>query len=183
MTITSAQLNLARQGDEAAQAAIITRLMPVIRRLAAAGAVPGLEREDAEQEGLIALFHAIDTYREGEDASFSTYAIACIRHGIADARIRAGRKKHLPLNQSVPLDENQSTPGPEEQALGREDYRATVRIIRTGLSATEREALLLYLDGATYQEIAARLDISPKAVDNALSRVRTKLRNGRKLPF
>lgn len=181
MYITPAQLQLARLGDETTQAAVITHFMPVIRRMASANAVQGLEREDAEQEGLIALFHAIDTYREGSAASFTTYAITCIRNGIADARIRAGRKKHQPLNQSVPLDEAQTTPSPEEQAVSREEYRTTVRLIRTGLSCVERQVLLLYLDGASYQAIARTLGISAKAVDNALRRVRTKLKNGKDL--
>ncbi len=181
MYITPTLLQRARQGDEAAQSAIITHLMPMIHRTANANLTPGLEREDAEQEGLIALFRAIDSYDPQAGASFDTYAIRCIRNGISDARIRATRKKYQPLNQSVPLDERQSTPGPEEQALHREAYRATVRIIRTGLSPIERRVLLLYLDGASYSQIAQRLDISTKAVDNALSRVRSKLKNGRQL--
>ncbi len=176
MNITPALLQRARQGDETAQSAIIAHLMPCIRRTAAASLVPGLEREDAEQEGLIALFRAIDTFDEKAGASFDTYAIRCIRNGINDARVRATRRKHQPLNQSVPLDETQSTPGPEEQAMHKEAYRATVRLLRTRLSATERRVLLQYLDGASYEQIAQKLDMDVKAVGNALTRVRTKLK-------
>ena len=182
MTITPALLERARQGDEAAQSAIIAHLMPHIRRAAAANLVRGLEREDAEQEGLIALFGAINTYQPQRHAAFDTYAIRCIRTAIADARRRAGRKKHLPLNQSVPLDERQAIPGPEEQAVHREEYRATIRILRTRLSAVERRVLLLYLDGCSYQAIARRLGLTVKAVGNALTRARSKLKNGRELP-
>ena len=153
--------------------------MPGIRRSAAANVAPGLEREDAEQEGLIALFRAIGSYRTQNDVSFETYAMRCIRNGITDARLRASRKKHHPLNHSVPMEEDPSTPGPEEQAVDREQYRATVRILRTDLSATERRVLLMRLDGADYRTIAQKLNISPKAVDNALARVRAKLKNRR----
>ena len=159
MTITPALLERARQGDETAQSAIIAHLMPHIRRAA-----------------------AINTYQPQQHAAFDTYAIRCVRNAIADARRRAGRKKHLPLNQSVPLDERQATPGPEEQAVHREEYRATIRILRTRLSSVERRVLLLYLDGCSYQAIARRLGLTVKAVGNALTRARSKLKNGRELP-
>ncbi len=181
MNITPTLLQRARQGDETAQSAIIAHLMPCIRRVAVANLAPGLEREDAEQEGLIALFRAIESYDENSGATFDTYAIRCIRNGISDARLRATRKKHQPLNQSVPLDEYQAAPGPEDEALHKEAYRATVRLIRTRLTPMERRVLLLYLDGASYNQIGRRLGMDAKAVGNALTRVRTKLKNGRKL--
>ena len=135
-----------------------------------------------EQEGLIALFRAIESYRPQAEVSFETYAMRCVRNGISDARLRAGRKKHQPLNHSVPLeDESRAVPGPEEQAVDKEQYRATVRILRTGLTPTERRVLLLRLDGCDYRTIARRLGISSKAVDNALVRVRAKLKNRREL--
>ena len=179
MNVTPAMLESARQGDETAQAAIIARMMPGIRRIAAGSIVPGLEREDAEQEGLIALFRAIESYRAQDNVSFETYAMRCIRNGISDARQCAGRKKHHPLNTFVSIEEGPPTPGPEEQAVDQEQYRATVRILRTNLSTVERKVLLLRLDGADYRTIAEKLDISPKAVDNALARVRAKLKNRR----
>lgn len=182
MNITPHLLEQARRGDETAQATIIAHLLPGIRRIAAGSIVPGLEREDAEQEGLIALFRAIESYRPQAEVSFETYAMRCVRNGISDARLRAGRKKHQPLNHSVPLeDESRAVPGPEEQAVDKEQYRTTVRILRTGLTPTERRVLLLRLDGCDYRTIARRLGVSPKAVDNALTRVRAKLKNRREL--
>ncbi len=182
MNITPALLERARHGDETAQATILVHMMPVVHRIATANIVPGLEREDAEQEGLIALFRAMESYRPQDQVSFEAYAARCIRNGIADARLRAGRKKHQPLNQSLPLEEEPSAPGPEDELVAQEQYRATVRILRTGLTAVERRVLLLRLDGADYRTIARRLGISPKAVDNALTRARAKLKNRRELP-
>lgn len=179
MYITPAMLEYARQGDETAQSAIIAHLMPSIRRLAAANLTPGLEQEDAEQEGLIALFHAIDSFDSAGPASFETYAIRCIHNAIVDARLRTARKKHQPLNQFLPLEDTHGTPGPEEQAMRREEYRATIRIIRTGLTQTERRVLCAYLDGGSYREIARRLHMDVKAVGNALTRARKKLKTGR----
>ena len=55
----------AQQGDEAALAALIARMMPAIRKGAASCLAPGLDFEDAVQEGLIGLFQAVRGYRAG----------------------------------------------------------------------------------------------------------------------
>ena len=43
------------------------------------------------------------------------------------------------------------------------------------LSKMEREVLKRYLDGMTYQEIAADMKKSPKSIDNALQRIKGKI--------
>lgn len=173
------QLQRAKEGDEQALAALIARQMPLIRALAARSVSPGLEFEDAVQEGLIALFFAMGSYDGARGASFSTYASVCIRSGIADAVRRAGRRKHAPLNRSVPLDDAGHVPmagGPAEEAEAREQYRATMHQLETRLSSLEKQVLALFLDGLSYGAIARRLGVGEKAVDNALQRVRAKLR-------
>ena len=49
--------------------------------------------------------------------------------------------------------------------------------IRTVLSGFEQRVLTLYLSGHSYLEISQLLRTTPKAVDNALQRVRRKLRS------
>ena len=56
-------LQQAQAGEESAIAALITAMMPAIRKGAAAVAAPGLDFDDAVQEGLIGLFHAVRSYR------------------------------------------------------------------------------------------------------------------------
>ncbi len=175
------ELALCRKGDEQAIAGLIAREMPAIRAAAARSICPGLEFDDAVQEGIIALFSAIGTYDEGRGASFSTYAAACVQNGIISARRAAGRQKHAPLNQSVSMEEADGIPGPEqtpEQAAeANERFSRTMEGIATRLSTLERQVLLLFLDGASYSAIARRLQVPEKAVDNALQRVRAKLRS------
>ena len=134
----------AQQGDEAALAALIARMMPAIRKGAASSLAPGLDFEDAVQEGLIGLFQAVRGYRADQGAPFAAYAAACIRHAQQDARRAALRKKHAPLNFSVPLPdaENIPQPGPEELAIAGERYAATLQRMQTDLSALERRALV-----------------------------------------
>ena len=97
------QVAAARAGDEAALAGAIAHMTPAIRRGASVCAGPGLEYEDAVQEGIIALLRAIQTY-DPSRAAFEPYAAACIRHAQFSARRAAQRKKHGPLLGSLPLD-------------------------------------------------------------------------------
>ena len=136
----------AQQGDENALAALIARMMPAIRKGAAECTAPGLDFDDAVQEGLIGLFHAVRGIDPAAGQTFTAYAAACIRHAQQDARRAALRKKHAPLNYSVPLpaaEENTDTrPGPEELAIFGEQYADTLRRMQTELSSLERTVLM-----------------------------------------
>lgn len=166
----------ARSGNEPALAAVIAQYMPLIQRLARRAARPGLEYDDAVQEGLIGLFAAIENYQDGKGAAFPTYAAVCVRNAILSAQKAAGRKKHAPLNHSVPLSERQSIPGPEEQTIAHETVSIALAKARRDLSQLEKSVLRLTLDGESQSEIARRLDRPVKSVENALRRARSKLR-------
>ena len=168
--ITNDLLALAQNGDETAVAALIARMMPAIRKGAAAATAPGLDFEDAVQEGLIGLFEAMHRYDTAAGMAFASFAAACI----------ALRKKHAPLNFSVPLPDAkelpQPGPDPEEQAIASEQYAATIERMQTELSPLERSVLLATLNGQTAAQIAQEKQLAPKAVANALARARRKLR-------
>lgn len=95
-------LQQAQAGEESAIAALITAMMPAIRKGAAAVAAPGLDFDDAVQEGLIGLFHAVRSYRADKKVPFTAYAAACIANAQQDARRSATRKKHAPLKTVCP---------------------------------------------------------------------------------
>ena len=141
----------AQQGDENALAALIARMMPAIRKGAAECTAPGLDFDDAVQEGLIGLFHAVRGFDPAAGQTFTAYAAACIRHAQQDARRAALRKKHAPLNYSVPLpaaeESTDTRPGPEELAIFGEQYADTLRRMQTELSALERTVLMAGLEG------------------------------------
>lgn len=174
--IDKVDLHRAREGDQTSLAALIAGFMPKIRRFARAAACPGLDFDDAVQEGYIGLFDAVRSYNEEGQASFESYATVCIRNAIVAARRSAKRKKHQALSDALPLDERVAIPGPEEQTILRERVDETVTRINTGLTGMERRALLLFLCGQSYAQIAAQLSCSPKSIENALARVRRKLK-------
>ena len=153
--VLSMQIEQARNGDEQAIAGLIARQMPQIRSLAAKAVRPGLDFDDAVQEGIIGLFSALETFDAQKGAAFATYANVCVQNAIVSA-VRAA--------------------GPEELVMQSERYTQTMQSIDTRLSALEKQVLALFLDGNSYSAIAKRLNVSEKAVDNALQRVRAKLK-------
>ncbi len=177
--ITPIQLQQARQGDEQSLAVIVAKMLPCVQVHAMKAVCPGLEAEDAMQEGLIALFRAVQTYQPDKGAAFETYAQRCVAHAVEDVAKAAARKKHSPLNHSVPLEQQTAfAEGPEDITIQKEQFHIAMNRIYTHLSSMERQVLLLFLDGYSYYEIAQKLDKAPKAIDNAMVRVRRKLRLG-----
>lgn len=169
----------AQRGDENALAALIARMMPAIRKGAADCTAPGLDFDDAVQEGLIGLFRAVREYDPAVGPTFAAFAAASIRHAQQDARRAALRKKHAPLNFSVPLpdvDGTDTRPGPEEQAIASEACADALHKVHTELSVTERKVLLASVNGLSPAQTAKTLGTSPKSVANALARARRKLR-------
>ena len=175
--LTPQLVQQAKNGSETAVAAVLAAMMPYLRMTAVRSVCPGLEQEDALQEGIIGLFAAVKTYDPNRGVKFETYAASCIQNAVTAAQRAAGRKKNGPLNNSLPLDEEHSSPGPEEITIRKEQMEATLEAISTRLSPFEREVLDCFLDGSSYQQIAEQLGRTPKAVENALFRLRRKLRN------
>lgn len=187
----------AAQGDERAMEQILTAFKPLVRRKAEPFYMPGAEREDVLQEGMIGLFKAVRTYRADLNVPFAAFAATCVQAQITDAVRKASRLKHQPLNRSVPLDQPavadpghedfdlsdrlpDGEPDPQEAALAREENEALATALSALLSPLENRCLRLFLRKMSYREIAAKLAVSPKTVDNALSRIRRKLLQIRK---
>ena len=171
------QIQKAKSGDETALAGIIALEMPIIRVYARKAVSLGFEFDDAVQEGIIGLFDAINSFDVDKSASFKTYASVCIKNSITQALRTATRKKHQPLNTYLPLDERQSVVGPEQIAIEKENYATTICKINKDLSKFEKKVLRLFLQGNSYVEIAQKSICTIKAVDNALNRIRRKLKN------
>ncbi len=175
----------AQQGDKHSLDELLRRYKPMVKIKARVRAPRGLEHDDILQEGMIGLFKAVRDYRPGYGASFKVFADMCVERQITTARRAATRKKHTPLNLSVPLDHTEvaddnenmhdhQAVNPLSALIDKEEFK------RARGSLTEREAdvLSLRLNGRSYQEIASALGVSAKAVDNALQRAKSKLGQG-----
>ena len=178
---------LAAQGSREAEEILVSRYNRLVRTCARPFFLIGGDSEDLTQEGMVGLIKAVREYDAGKAASFRTFAEICIRSRLYSVLRAAARDKHLPLNQSVPLDtpffdSNSYTSGsgdlaqgnPETFLIERERTAALLAGVRKQLSEFEAKILGYYLDGLSVKEIAETMGRSPKSVDNAVQRVRRK---------
>lgn len=175
-----------RQGETDIEDYLMEKYKGLVRQKARAMFLIGGDTDDLIQEGMIGLFKAVRDYQPDKEASFATFARICIGRQIYSAVKTSNREKHIPLNSYVSLNqEDENSPiwellvedeNPEAIVIDQETTRDLQQKIADYLSPTENKVLDYYLKGVGYVEIAELLDKSPKSIDNALQRVRTKIR-------
>lgn len=162
----------AADGDRDAFAAIIERMTPLLHTQLSSFRGQGIEDEDLAQEALMGLLAAVRSYRPDGGASFTTYATTCIRNRLLSA-VRRSTPQEVPLDEDVDLPDPNGDPALRLQE--QETLDSLLARLRQRLTPMEYSVLLLRLSNHSYEEIAARLEISKKAVDNAVQRLRRKL--------
>lgn len=157
---------------------LINRYMPYIISVASRCNVSGLDTEDFIQEGILAIFSAVKTF-DPDKASFKTFVYLCINRAISSALARvSGNAKHIPDGLISPIDDIVITDNnsPENILIEKESFNALENALKEQLSDFEYQVLCEFLNGKSYSEIAASLVVSVKSVDNALKRIRTKIK-------
>src|SRR6266849_4887971 len=183
----------ARNGDSVALDQLIRRYTGFVRLKASSYFLAGGDSEDLIQEGLIGLYKAVRDFRTDKETSFRSFAELCVTRQIITAIKTATRFKHQPLNQYVSFSHTpagQDTdgectlgdalpgPGVDEPSvcvISTEELQSLVFTLGTGLSKLEADALRLYLEGSSYEDMAEKLACDTKTIDNALQRVKRKI--------
>jgi RNA polymerase sporulation-specific sigma factor len=182
-----------RDGETEITDYICDKYKDLVKSKAKSMFILGGDNEDLIQEGMIGLFKAVRDYDSGRDASFYTFAELCVSRQMYTAVQAAGRKKHIPLNTYVSLYESVSEQGdeesrlidalenkteisPEELFLDKERVKYLDDIIETELSSFEKQVLELHLTGMSYVQIAKVLGRDEKATDNAMQRLKNKIK-------
>ena len=180
-------------GDARADETLCERYKNIVRIKARPYFLIGADREDLVQEGMIGLYKAIRDYTPDHNAVFRSFAEMCIVRQLISAIKRATRKKHAPLNTYVSLygstfaeEDNRERPlldtmamvrteSPEDAFISKESTEHILGSIEKLLTPLEKQVLDLFMDGYSYQQIAATLGRGTKTVDNALQRIKRKL--------
>ncbi len=185
-----------RDGETLITDYIMNKYKNLVRSKAKSMYILGADTEDLIQEGMIGLFKAIRDYDSGRDASFYTFADLCISRQMYTAVQASNRQKHMPLNTYISFystngksndDKEQendlldtltsdSDKNPEELLIDKENVRLLEQKIDRELSGFEKQVLDLYLTGMGYVQIAKVLGRDEKSTDNALQRIKTKMR-------
>jgi RNA polymerase sporulation-specific sigma factor len=180
-------------GDDRARETLIQRYTGFVRMKASSYFIAGGEPEDLVQEGLIGLCKAMRDFRADKETSFRSFAELCVTRQIITAIKTATRYKHSPLNTYVSFSQTpagqdpdsdvtlgDALPGshvndPSVAVISTDELKSLVFCLGTGLSPLEADALRMYLEGSSYEDMAEVLDCDTKAIDNALQRVKRKI--------
>ena len=172
-----------RGGEQECMDVLIERYKGQVRKEARTLYLIGGDSDDLIQEGMLGLFKAIRDFRPEQEASFGSFAKLCISTQLYTAIQTASRQKHSPLNTYVELTEgldevSDSSRGksPEELLIDQESAESLQDRIEALLSPMEYGILQRYLNGENYVQIAEGLERSPKSIDNALQRIRRKIK-------
>ena len=174
-----ALLQAVRSGQADATDKLIMRYRPNVEMIAAKYVSSPMEQDDLIQEGMIGLLAAIQSYNPEKGTQFVTYASRCIDNSILTAIKKISRLKDIPQAKLIALEEvspdTQYALSAEDEFLAKESVSTLTEILYEGLSSFENEVLRLHIVGCSYQEIADKLSKNPKAIDNAIQRIRKKL--------
>lgn len=164
----------------------------LVRQVTAPYFLVGGDREDLLQEGMIGLNNAIHSFREERNVAFSVFAEFCIKRNVISAVRAATRQKHQPLNSYISIfaddgqasdkqtgllaDSMPASPDPENLFIEEENRRLLDENLREFLSKMEFSVLKLFMEGQSYHDIADALGKDMKSVDNALQRIKKKVK-------
>ncbi len=184
-----------RSGERQITDYIMDKYKNLVRKKAKSMYILGADNDDLIQEGMIGLFKAVRDYDPGRDASFYTFADLCISRQMYNAVQASRREKHTPLNTYISLyadmaegeSDGNSTElvnviasavetNPEQLMIDRENVADIEAIIEKELSSFEKQVFDLYITGMSYSQIARVLSRDVKSTDNALQRLKAKLR-------
>lgn len=189
-----------RDGEEEITDYIIDKYKNLVRKKAKSMFILGADKDDLIQEGMIGLFKAIRDYDAGRDASFLTFADLCVSRQMYTAVQASGREKHAPLNSYISLyaDITEKNDGeesgnllqvlmakeesnPEKLMIEKENLETIEAMIEKELSSFEKQVLDLYMTGMSYAQIAKVLGRDVKSTDNALQRLKAKMKRAVKV--
>ena len=167
---------------------------PMINRYVNRFYAIGEDKEDLYQQGMIGLFNAIKSYDFGVKKNFYFLARRCIKLSVLNL-VRATQAKKYQLNSgAISLDAyrriyplqgkdinlydvlESNEVNPEYKYILNEKNNEIFAKINVNLSKLELAVLSYYMDGFTYDETAKKIGIKPKTVDNALTRIKKKLK-------
>ncbi len=180
-------------GDSEAMEFLMNKYKNLVRSRARTLFLVGADKEDLIQEGMIGLYKAIRDFKAERGVSFQSFAELCINRQMYSAIKGSNTKKNQPLNNYISIDSMEGSEGqesPVEQLLGidfeknqnpekividKESADVLEYTLVGHLSDLEKKVLEFYMKDYNYNRIAMALGKEPKAVDNALQRIKKKL--------
>lgn len=180
----------AKSGEKSAAEQLIYNYTPKIKAICSKYFLKGADSDDLFQEAMIGFWEAVRDFDQEKNQNFTYFLTLCVTRQLREAARKFDRKKHIFLNDYLPLETLTSddkknfaasediiskSSDPELSLINKEkaDFLNPENI---SLSHYEKDVLTLYLKGQNYRQIAAILSKTPKSVDNALTRIKQKFK-------
>ena len=173
-------VSCAKAGDSKALSLLIEQYSSIILKKANSFTnICCIDAEDLYQEGMIGFVSAVYSYDEAYNTKFSTYAsVVFTRKMLSAVRLASNDAENFSDSILSTDDEISSlNPSVEETLLYSEELSEIIEFSKTNFSKMEKKVFKLMLFGASNQEISSILDTEPKSVENAIHRIRKKLRS------
>ncbi|MBQ2735391.1 MAG: sigma-70 family RNA polymerase sigma factor [Clostridia bacterium] len=175
-------IDAAKDGDQSAFEALLEQYTPLIDSMTerfGGSARSKQDKEDLRQEAIICFYRAMMRFdTKQERVQFGFYAKECIRNGLISS-LRAFKKhEHVLLWDGESQLDTATEPDedPVTEILENEAYLEVSKQICNALSPYENRIWWLFLAGRTAKEIARLTEKDERSVQNAIYRIRKKLR-------
>lgn len=182
-----------RLGDQEAKEKLVLKYIPMVKHIVRNYYASFLDFDDLMQEGVIGLLHAIDEYKPDQyDVKFSSFAYICIIRKIYNVIKQTTGNKHKALNDALSLQSHlggddsriildlisaeDSLVDPERMIEEKFLFQYLDRVLVNHLSLLEYSVIMMLLSGYSCGEIEEAIGVGAKVIDNARTRVKTKLR-------
>ena len=181
-----------QKGNFYAEECLFKRYINISKKIISSFYLVGADADDLFQEAMIGLHKAIRVYKPNKDCSFKGYAITCMKRHIITVIRRNARKKHSPLNNYISFEytlgedsetyipekiSNDIINDPENIIVLKEREDIVTYMLENNLSKFEKKVLSCYLSGLSYNQSSVVLNTDSKAIDNALQRIKKKIKD------
>lgn len=170
-----------RNGDENAFAELFAKYKPLIESSVVSVASDeqySIYADDLSQEAAVVFYNSVMTYDiEQQEVEFGLYAKICISNALISQLRRLKRRsaEHLSDTSGENLFANDSE-DPSVRILEQESLRSLYSVIRGNLSKFEYDIWQMYVSGRTAKQIGTLIGKDERSVNNAVYRIRKKLR-------
>ena len=161
----------------------------IIKKYSLSAVKVGIEYNDLYQEALVGFTDALNSYDENKDASIATFITLCVERKLQNTILKAKTIKNKMFIQALSLDYQEDSESPLSERISDnskndplnnmtndESYMELIEKIKKELSNNEYEVFTLMASGLNYIEIAEQLDKNPKQIDNAIQRIKSKIK-------
>jgi RNA polymerase sporulation-specific sigma factor len=177
-------VKMAKENNKEATDTLLLRYTEIVKRLAGSYFLIGGETDDLVQEGLLGVLDAIDSYDNTKNDRFYPFAKLCINRKMIKAINSSQTQKNSPLNSYVSLDNEEGINDylidefmdPERLLTDKENEEIARNMILKILSPFERKVFSQMLLGYDYVQIADLLNKPVKSIDNAIQRIKLKVK-------